>query len=171
MEIGAGLELMLTCSLCDIVFAFRLRKGLIVAVILIGNITETNYPYFLGFAHLASGLSNGLSGLAAGICIGIVGDAGVRATAQQPKLFVVMILILICMFYLAPCRQPVKQAWWPSSTSPSLVGCPVLTIFLCRPFVLFLSSGVVIAIVAEALALYGLIVALILSGKTSAAGC
>jgi len=50
--------------------------------------TRTDYPYFSGFAHLASGLSNGLSGLAAGICIGIVGDAGVRATAQQPKLFV-----------------------------------------------------------------------------------
>lgn len=37
----------------------------------------------------------GLSGLAAGVAIGIVGDAGVRATAQQPKLFVGMILILI----------------------------------------------------------------------------
>ncbi|MGB1604885.1 MAG: hypothetical protein ACPIOQ_69775, partial [Promethearchaeia archaeon] len=32
---------------------------------------------------------------AAGMAIGIVGDAGVRATAQQPKLFVGMILILI----------------------------------------------------------------------------
>lgn len=29
------------------------------------------------------------------MAIGIVGDAGVRATAQQPKLFVGMILILI----------------------------------------------------------------------------
>ena len=29
------------------------------------------------------------------MCIGIVGDAGVRANAQQPKLFVGMILILI----------------------------------------------------------------------------
>jgi len=29
-----------------------------------------------------------LSGLAAGFAIGIVGDAGVRGTAQQPKLFV-----------------------------------------------------------------------------------
>jgi len=37
----------------------------------------------------------GLSGLSAGMAIGIVGDAGVRATAQQPKLFVGMILILI----------------------------------------------------------------------------
>lgn len=37
----------------------------------------------------------GLSGLAAGYAIGIVGDAGVRGTAQQPRLFVGMILILI----------------------------------------------------------------------------
>jgi V-type H+-transporting ATPase proteolipid subunit len=33
--------------------------------------------------------------LAAGYAVGIVGDAGVRGTAQQPKLFVGMILILI----------------------------------------------------------------------------
>lgn len=44
---------------------------------------------------LGSGLSAGLSGLAAGFCIGVVGDAGVRGTAQQPRLFVGMILILI----------------------------------------------------------------------------
>ncbi|KAG2243040.1 hypothetical protein Bca52824_095125 [Brassica carinata] len=42
---------------------------------------------FDGYAHLSSGL-------AAGIAIGIVGDAG-WANAQQPKLFVGMILILI----------------------------------------------------------------------------
>ena len=54
-------------------------------------------PYLLydGFAHLAAGLACGLAGLAAGMAIGIVGDAGVRANAQQPKLFVGMILILI----------------------------------------------------------------------------
>lgn len=40
-------------------------------------------------------MSVGLAGLAAGFAIGIVGDAGVRGTAQQPKLFVGMILILI----------------------------------------------------------------------------
>mmetsp|Transcript_12322 Transcript_12322/g.25160 ORF Transcript_12322/g.25160 Transcript_12322/m.25160 type:complete len:160 (-) Transcript_12322:210-689(-) len=90
--------------------------GLIVSVILVGQVTEDSYPYYSGFAHLASGLSIGLAALAAGICIGIVGDAGVRATAQQPKLFVGMTLILIF---------------------------------------------------AEALALYGLIVAIILSGKTA----
>ena len=48
-----------------------------------------------GFVHLGAGLSVGLSGLAAGYAVGIVGDAGVRGTAQQPRLFVGMILILI----------------------------------------------------------------------------
>lgn len=45
--------------------------------------------------HLCAGLGTGLSGLAAGIAIGIVGDAGVRGVAQQPRLFVGMVLILI----------------------------------------------------------------------------
>lgn len=53
------------------------------------------YTLFQGYAHLASGLACGLSGLAAGMAIGIVGDAGVRANAQQPKLFTGMLLILI----------------------------------------------------------------------------
>jgi F0F1-type ATP synthase membrane subunit c/vacuolar-type H+-ATPase subunit K len=52
-------------------------------------------PLYTGFIQLGAGLSVGLAGLAAGFAIGIVGDAGVRGTAQQPKLFVGMILILI----------------------------------------------------------------------------
>lgn len=47
------------------------------------------------YVHLGAGLSVGISGLAAGLAIGIVGDSGVRGTAQQPRLFVGMILILI----------------------------------------------------------------------------
>jgi V-type H+-transporting ATPase proteolipid subunit len=69
--------------------------GLIIAVIISTGVTPGKYTLFDGFAHLASGLSCGLAGLAAGMAIGIVGDAGVRANAQQPKLFVGMILILI----------------------------------------------------------------------------
>jgi len=53
------------------------------------------YSQFAGFAHFGAGLTVGLSSLAAGMAIGIVGDAGVRANAQQPRLFVGMILILI----------------------------------------------------------------------------
>merc|ERR1712100_727445 len=69
--------------------------GLIIAVIIGTNISSSDYSDFKGFAHFGSGLAVGLSGLAAGMAIGIVGDAGVRATAQQPRLFVGMILILI----------------------------------------------------------------------------
>ena len=48
-------------------------------------------PLFTGFLQLGAGLAVGLSGLAAGFAIGIVGDAGVRGTAQQPRLYVGMV--------------------------------------------------------------------------------
>ncbi|GFT35001.1 v-type proton ATPase 16 kDa proteolipid subunit [Nephila pilipes] len=71
--------------------------GLVVAVLIANNIKSSTQGYspYNGFLHFAAGLSVGLSGLAAGCAIGIVGDAGVRGTAQQPRLFVGMILILI----------------------------------------------------------------------------
>merc|ERR1711934_161075 len=94
--------------------------GLIIAVIISSNIVADKYTLFESFAHLSGGLAGGLSGLAAGMAIGIVGDAGVRAFAQQPRLFVGVILILIF---------------------------------------------------AEALGLYGLIVALIMSSKVDSSGC
>merc|ERR1711881_79398 len=90
--------------------------GLITAVIINGKIEGATYSAYSGYAHLGAGLTVGMSSLAAGLAIGIVGDAGVRATAQQPRLFVGMILILIF---------------------------------------------------AEALGLYGLIIALIMSGENS----
>jgi V-type H+-transporting ATPase proteolipid subunit len=69
--------------------------GLVVAVLIAGALDETKYTLYKGFIHLGAGLAVGFSGLAAGFAIGIVGDAGVRGTAQQPRLFVGMILILI----------------------------------------------------------------------------
>merc|ERR1711869_33270 len=70
--------------------------GLITAVIINGKLEnpETLSSY-TAYAMLGSGLTVGMSSLAAGLAIGIVGDAGVRANAQQPRLFVGMILILI----------------------------------------------------------------------------
>ena len=56
--------------------------GLIVSVILVGKIKDDpSYTAYSGYKHLASGLCCGLSSLAAGLAIGIVGDAGVRANA------------------------------------------------------------------------------------------
>jgi V-type H+-transporting ATPase 16kDa proteolipid subunit len=46
---------------------------------------------YSGFVQFGAGLSVGLSCLAAGFAIGITGDAGVRATAQQPRMFVGMV--------------------------------------------------------------------------------
>jgi len=71
--------------------------GLIISVIVVQAIPSTGKGYsgYTGFAHLGAGLATGLSSLAAGLSIGIVGDAGVRATGQQEKLFVPMVLILI----------------------------------------------------------------------------
>ncbi|KAF4468881.1 V-type proton ATPase 16 kDa proteolipid subunit [Fusarium albosuccineum] len=68
--------------------------GLVVSV-LISDGLKQDLPLYTSFIQFGAGLSVGLAGLAAGFAIGIVGDAGVRGTAQQPRLFVGMILILI----------------------------------------------------------------------------
>ncbi|KAK8801436.1 V-type proton ATPase proteolipid subunit [Blastocystis sp. subtype 4] len=74
--------------------------GLIASIIMVYAIKAptggvTHYSSFNGYGHLAAGLSCGLSCLAAGLSIGIAGDAGVRACGQQEKIFVGMILMLI----------------------------------------------------------------------------
>jgi len=70
--------------------------GLVVAVLITEGIKEPpNYTLTNSFKALGGGIAVGLSGLAAGYAIGVVGDVGVRGTAQQPRLFVGMILILI----------------------------------------------------------------------------
>merc|ERR1712028_120939 len=72
--------------------------GLIVAVLLASGIKSDDpygYSSYSGFSALSAGMCCGLAGLSAGLAIGIVGDAGVRANARQPKLFVGIILILI----------------------------------------------------------------------------
>ena len=89
---------MLTPTLSDIVPVIMAGiigiYGLVVSV-LISDDLKQKQALFTSFIQLGAGLSVGLSGLAAGFAIGIVGDAGVRGTAQQPRLFVGMILILI----------------------------------------------------------------------------
>lgn len=57
--------------------------------------STSSYSLFTGFMHLACGISVGMTGLAAGYCIGIVGDKGVRSYMEQSRVFVGMVLILI----------------------------------------------------------------------------
>ncbi|TAQ84526.1 hypothetical protein B7494_g7153 [Chlorociboria aeruginascens] len=72
--------------------------SLVIAVLIAGDMgppPNQNYSLFNGFMHLACGLSVGLTGLAAGYAIGIVGDMGVRSYMSQSRIFVGMVLILI----------------------------------------------------------------------------
>ncbi|CAD6244479.1 GSCOCG00013363001-RA-CDS [Cotesia congregata] len=71
--------------------------GLVIAILITQDIKKPSagYSLYQAFMHLSGGLAVGFCGLAAGFAIGIVGDAGVRGVAQQPRLFVGMILILI----------------------------------------------------------------------------
>merc|ERR550537_1694970 len=97
MSMGVMRPDMVMRSIIPVVMACVLGiYGLITAVIINGHIEPpSKYSAYAGYAHLGAGLTVGLSSLAAGLAIGIVGDAGVRANAQQPRLFAGMILILI----------------------------------------------------------------------------
>lgn len=68
--------------------------GLVVAVVISSTLKE-KVALHTSFMQLSAGLSVGLCCLSAGFCIGIVGDAGVRATGQQPRMFVGMMMMLI----------------------------------------------------------------------------
>lgn len=79
--------------------------GLVVSVLISDGLAQA-VPLYTSLVQFGAGLSVGLAGLAAGFAIGIVGDAGVRGTAQQPRLYVGMILILIFAEVLGTSRRP-----------------------------------------------------------------
>jgi len=68
--------------------------GLVVSI-MIANTLRPETHLFTAFVHLGAGIAVGLASLGAGFAIGITGDAGVRGSNQQPKLFVGMMLIQI----------------------------------------------------------------------------
>ncbi|BEI96956.1 hypothetical protein CcaverHIS631_0205450 [Cutaneotrichosporon cavernicola] len=87
-------DMMMKCVIPVVMAGIIAIYGLVVSVLISGGLTSP-MPLYTGFIQLGAGLSVGLAGLAAGFAIGIVGDAGVRGAAQQPRLYVGMILILI----------------------------------------------------------------------------
>jgi V-type H+-transporting ATPase proteolipid subunit len=68
--------------------------GLVVSV-MITNQLSAQMHIFKGFIQFGAGLTVGLSGLAAGMAIGITGDAGVRGSVQQPRLYLAMMMMQI----------------------------------------------------------------------------
>ncbi|CAO1619357.1 unnamed protein product [Parajaminaea phylloscopi] len=87
-------DLLIKCIVPVVMAGIIAIYGLVVSVLVSGDL-KSPMTLYAGFIQLGAGLSVGLSGLAAGFAIGVVGDAGVRGTAQQPRLFIGMILILI----------------------------------------------------------------------------
>jgi len=69
--------------------------GLVVSVLIAGQIDDKKYSLLTGFVHMFSGITTGLAGIASGYAIGIVGDYCVRGYGQQAKLYVSMVLVLI----------------------------------------------------------------------------
>ncbi|EEY15559.1 v-type proton ATPase 16 kDa proteolipid subunit 2 [Verticillium nonalfalfae] len=78
-----------------IIAVYALVISVLIAQDLVPPSSGGHYSLFDGFMHLGAGLSVGLTGLAAGYTIGVVGDKGVRAYMEQSRVFVGMVLILI----------------------------------------------------------------------------
>ncbi|KAI0552917.1 V-type ATPase [Xylaria curta] len=87
-------ERLMQNTLCAIMAQILSIYGLVSSVLIQGDLQE-KMPLYQGFVQFGAGVSVGLCGLAAGFAIGIVGDAGVRASTQQPRLYIGMVLILI----------------------------------------------------------------------------
>jgi V-type H+-transporting ATPase 16kDa proteolipid subunit len=113
--------------------------GLVVSVLISDGLSQ-DMSLYTGFIQFGAGLAVGLAGLAAGFAIGIVGDAGVRGTAQQPRLFVGMILILIFAEVLGKSR----------------FGCLITDVRRLENILTLPTTG-----------LYGLIVALLMNSKAT----
>ncbi|KEY68740.1 hypothetical protein S40285_05295 [Stachybotrys chlorohalonatus IBT 40285] len=89
-------DLIMKCLIPIIMSGILAVYSLVISVLIAQDLRpDGTYDLFTGFMHLACGLSVGLTGLAAGYCIGIVGDNGVRAYMDQSRIFVGMVLILI----------------------------------------------------------------------------
>jgi len=130
-------------------------SGLIVAVILTQAITtptaegKTQYSVFNGYCHLAAGLCCGISCLAAGGTIGIIGEVGVVSFGMK--------------------ASGGKRAWSTGEGTDGRDGGDVAggNDRVNAEDANKLYVGLLIMLIfSEALALYGLIVALILSQKS-----
>ncbi|KAL1872289.1 hypothetical protein VTK73DRAFT_1671 [Phialemonium thermophilum] len=91
-------DLIMKCLIPVVMSGIIAVYALVISVLIAQDLqppSQGTYSLFNGFMHLACGLSVGLTGLAAGYCIGIVGDMGVRAYMLQSRIFVGMVLILI----------------------------------------------------------------------------
>lgn len=89
---GSVMKNVIPIVMAGVIGIYGLIVGVIIAQAVVSptNQRENVYSIYTGMAHLTAGLCCGISGLAAGMCIGIVGDYGIRAVgyrASQITLF------------------------------------------------------------------------------------
>jgi len=132
--------------------------GLIVGVIIAQQISvpsldrENSYSTYSGLAHLCAGLCTGCSGLGAGICIGIVGDYGVRAVGYRAS--------AVTLF---PTGGSDKDGYSNIPDSEDVADAHIEDISGSDDQNKLFVGMLIMLIFSEALALYGMIVALIVS--------
>lgn len=140
--------------------------GLIVSVILGQNITkpddarQNTYSIHSAMAHLCAGLCCGVSGLVAGGCIGIVGDHGVRAVGYRAS--------SITLFPSSAARAGYSNI--PDGEEAADVGGGGGDVSGAEDQNKLFVGMLIMLIFSEALALYGLIVALIVSQSSYSCG-
>merc|ERR1712232_162414 len=69
--------------------------GLITAVIINGKLDAQGYSSYSGYAHLAAGLTVGMSSLAAGLAIGIVGIILILIFAEALGLYGLIVGLVV----------------------------------------------------------------------------
>ena len=142
--------------------------GLIVAIIIAGRITEPDYnmggntySQYNGWAHVGAGLTCGLSCLAAGGTIGMIGETGVIATGLRAE------GNMARMFRSMPGGGGKEDG--EGEDGGAAGGVPDTTVVMGDENKLFVGM-LIMLIFSEALALYGLIVALIVSQASYSCG-
>ncbi|KAH6981881.1 vacuolar ATP synthase 16 kDa proteolipid subunit 2 [Ilyonectria destructans] len=91
-------DLIMKCLIPVVMSGIIAVYSLVISVLIAEDLappSQQSYSLFQAFLHLGCGIAVGMTGLAAGYCIGIVGDTGVRAYMEQSRIFVGMVLILI----------------------------------------------------------------------------
>jgi V-type H+-transporting ATPase 21kDa proteolipid subunit len=99
--------LMHECVSLSVIFCEAVAiSGVIVSLVLAGRIEAVNMPHgtyppgfdfaefnFAGYSLFWAGISCGVSNLASGICVGIAGSSCALADAQNPELFVAILVV------------------------------------------------------------------------------
>jgi len=69
--------------------------GLIISILIVTQMQKDNYNQIRGIAHFMAGLSVGLTGLASGYSMGVIGNAGLRSVAKKPILYTSFLLMIV----------------------------------------------------------------------------